>query len=254
MPLYITAQLIGAVVGVLAAHLMFGEELFQFSQHVRVGGAQLFSEFVATFGLLGVIWSCSRARSELAPLAVGLYITGAYWFTASTSFANPGVTAARTLTNTFAGIRPADAPGFIAAQLAGAAVATLFFRWLVPASMTDADESSFRGKEFQNVMNKRVLILCTGNSARSQMAEGLLRSFGGDRFEVFSAGTKPSIVRPEAIAVMSELGIGLSGHRSKHIREFDGQHFDYLITVCDDANESCPNFPDDTERIHWSFS
>jgi glycerol uptake facilitator-like aquaporin len=140
VPLYIAAQLIGAVVGVLAAHLMFGEALFQVSHHVRAGGAQLFSEFVATFGLLAVIWGCSRARLESVPLAVGLYITGAYWFTASTSFANPAVTVARALTNTFAGIRPADAPGFIAAQLAGAAVATLFFRWLVPASMTDADD------------------------------------------------------------------------------------------------------------------
>ena len=102
-------------------------------------------------------------------------------------------------------------------------------------------------------MTKRVLILCTGNSARSQMAEGLLRSFGGGRFEVFSAGTKPSVVRPEAIAVMSELGIDLSSHRSKHVGEFDGQHFDYVITVCDNANESCPIFPGDTERIHWSF-
>jgi glycerol uptake facilitator-like aquaporin len=139
VPLYITAQLIGAVVGVLAAHLMFGDELFQFSQHIRAGGAQLFSEFVATFGLLAVISGCSRGRSESVPLAVGLYITGAYWFTASTSFANPAVTAARALTNTFAGIRPADAPGFIAAQLAGAIVATLFFRWLVPVSMPHAD-------------------------------------------------------------------------------------------------------------------
>ena len=102
-------------------------------------------------------------------------------------------------------------------------------------------------------MTKRVLILCTGNSARSQMAEGLLRSVGGRRFEVFSAGTKPSVVRPEAIAVMAELGIDLSGHRSKPIGEFDGQHFDYVITVCDNANESCPIFPGDTERIHWSF-
>lgn len=139
VPLYITAQLIGAVAGVLAAHLMFKEQLFQFSQHVRAGGAQLFSEFVATFGLLAVIWGCSRARSESVPLAVGLYITGAYWFTASTSFANPAVTAARALTNTFAGIRPADAPGFIVAQFAGAIVATLFFRWLVPVSMPHAD-------------------------------------------------------------------------------------------------------------------
>jgi len=101
-------------------------------------------------------------------------------------------------------------------------------------------------------MTKRVLFLCTGNSARSQMAEGLLRSFGGDRYEVLSAGTRPSLVRPEAIAVMSELGIDLSGHRSKHVREFDGQHFDYVITVCEQANESCPIFPGDTERIHWS--
>ena len=101
-------------------------------------------------------------------------------------------------------------------------------------------------------MTKRVLILCTGNSARSQMAEGLLRSFGGDRFEVFSAGTKPGTVRPEAIAVMSELGVDLSSHRSKHVREFDGQQFDYVITVCDNANESCPVFPAETERIHWS--
>ena len=102
-------------------------------------------------------------------------------------------------------------------------------------------------------MTKRVLILCTGNSARSQMAEGLLRSFGGARFEVVSAGTKPSVVRPEAIAVMSEVGIDISRHRSKHVREFDGQHFDYVITVCDSANESCPAFPGDTERIHWSL-
>jgi arsenate reductase len=85
------------------------------------------------------------------------------------------------------------------------------------------------------------------------MAEGLLRSFGGDRFDVVSAGTKPSAVRPEAIAAMSELGIDISSQRSKHVREFDGQHFDYVITVCDHANESCPIFPDDTERIHWSF-
>ena len=101
-------------------------------------------------------------------------------------------------------------------------------------------------------MTRRVLILYTANSARSQMAEGLLRSFAGERFEVVSAGTKPSAVRPEAIAAMAELGIDISSQRSKHVREFDGQHFDYVITVCDNANESCPIFPDDRERIHWS--
>lgn len=101
---------------------------------------------------------------------------------------------------------------------------------------------------------KRVLILCTGNSARSQMAEGLLRHDAGDRFEVFSAGVKPNAVRPEAVVVMRELGIDLSGHRSKHVDEFTGQNFDYVLTVCDNARESCPIFPGTTTRMtHHSF-
>ena len=99
----------------------------------------------------------------------------------------------------------------------------------------------------------RVLILCTGNSARSQMAEGLLRHDGGAAFEVASAGTKPSHVRPEAIAAMREIGIDISGHRSKSVDEFAGQEFDYVITVCDNAKESCPVFPAATKRIHWSL-
>lgn len=100
---------------------------------------------------------------------------------------------------------------------------------------------------------KRVLILCTGNSARSQMAEGLLRHIAGDKFVVESAGTAPSHVRPEAIEVMSENGIDISSHRSKSVDEFTNQEFDYIITVCDDANESCPVFPGNVTRIHWSF-
>jgi arsenate reductase len=99
----------------------------------------------------------------------------------------------------------------------------------------------------------RVLILCTGNSARSQMAEGLLRHDGGAAFEVFSAGTKPSHVRPEAIAAMREIGIDISDHRSKSVDEFAGQAFDYVITVCDNAKESCPVFPAKTKRIHWGL-
>ncbi len=99
----------------------------------------------------------------------------------------------------------------------------------------------------------RVLILCTGNSARSQMAEGLLRHDGGAAFEVLSAGTNPSHVRPEAIAAMREIGIDISGHRSKSVDEFVGQGFDYVITVCDNAKESCPVFPAATQRIHWSL-
>jgi arsenate reductase len=98
-----------------------------------------------------------------------------------------------------------------------------------------------------------VLILCTGNSARSQMAEGLLRHLAGDRFEVASAGVSPTRVRPEAIAVMRESGIDISQHRAKSVDEFTDQEFDYVITVCDNANEQCPVFPGNTERIHWSF-
>ncbi|HYW69514.1 MAG TPA: arsenate reductase ArsC [Pyrinomonadaceae bacterium] len=100
---------------------------------------------------------------------------------------------------------------------------------------------------------KRVLILCTGNSARSQMAEGLLRHDAGGRFEVESAGVNPTAVKPDAIQAMREIGIDISGHRSKSVDEFINQEFDYVITVCDNANEQCPVFPGDTERIHWSF-
>ncbi len=99
----------------------------------------------------------------------------------------------------------------------------------------------------------RILILCTGNSARSQMAEGLFRDEAGDRYEVFSAGTTPTQVRPEAIAVMNEIGIDISGHRSKSVDEFTGQEFDQVITVCDNAKESCPVFPGKTQRLHWPF-
>src|SRR6202162_4600010 len=116
VPGYLVAQIIGAFAGVAAAHLMFGEPLFFASRHVRSGSAQLFSEFVATFGLLSVIWGCARLRSSAAPFAVGAYITAAYWFTASTSFANPAVTLARSACDTFAGIRPADVPGVLVGQ------------------------------------------------------------------------------------------------------------------------------------------
>ena len=133
-PPYIAAQLAGAFTGVAAAHLMFGAPIYSLSVHMRSGPAQAFSEFVATFGLMTIIFGCSRARSSFAAFAVGAYITSAYWFTASTSFANPAVTLARALTNSFSGIRPIDVPAFLAAQLAGALCATLLFRWLLPHS------------------------------------------------------------------------------------------------------------------------
>jgi len=133
VPGYVAAQVTGAFAGVATAHLMYGAPLFSASAHPRSGAAQVFSEAVATFGLLAVVWGVSRRRSEAVPLAVGAYITAAYCFTASTSFANPAVTLARAATDTFAGIRPADAPPFIVAQLVGAGAATALFRWLVPA-------------------------------------------------------------------------------------------------------------------------
>lgn len=137
---YIAAQTVGALAGVAAANVMFELPVFFASQKMRTGSAQWFSEFVATFGLLAVIWGCVRLRSAVVvPFAVAAYITAAYWFTASTSFANPAVTLARSMSDTFAGIRLADVPAFMVAQLLGAVAATLLFNWLVPITPEDAE-------------------------------------------------------------------------------------------------------------------
>ena len=146
VPVYILAQVVGAFAGVAAAHVMFEAPLFFASRHARAGGAQMFSEFVATFGLLAVIWGCARLRAPAVPFAVAAYITAAYCFTASTSFANPAVTLARAASDTFAGIRPADVPGFIVSQLLGAAAATGLFRWLVPTLPETAPEVIHSGR------------------------------------------------------------------------------------------------------------
>jgi len=136
---YIAAQVAGAFAGAALAHLMFDLPVFSASRHVRSGLGQLAGEFTATFGLVSVIWGCSRTRASATPFAVAAYITAAYWFTSSTSFANPAVTLARAASDTFAGIRPADAPGFIVAQTLGATAATLLFRWLLPSLPALAD-------------------------------------------------------------------------------------------------------------------
>lgn len=138
VPAYVSAQLFGAFAGVAAAHLMFGLPVFFASRHERQGAAQLFGEFVATFGLLAVVWGCARLRSAAVPFAVAGYVAAAIWFTSSASFANPAVTLARAATDTYTGIRPLDAPGFVAAQLLGAFAATALFRWLVPALPREA--------------------------------------------------------------------------------------------------------------------
>ena len=129
---YILAQVFGGIGGTILAHAMFSLPLVSLSRHVRSGPAQFVSEFTATFGLLSVIWGCSRSKPNIVPFAVGSYITAAYWFTSSTSFANPAVTIARALSDTFAGIRPVDVPWFVIAQFLGGIGATLLFRWLVP--------------------------------------------------------------------------------------------------------------------------
>ena len=140
VPAYVVAQISGAFLGVALANTMFGLPVFFASKHIRSGASLLLSEGVGTFGLLAVIWGCVRFQPGYVPFAVAAYITGAYWFTSSTSFANPAVTLARAATDTFAGIRPSDVPGFILSQIAGATAATGLFRWLAPASpgCTDA--------------------------------------------------------------------------------------------------------------------
>jgi glycerol uptake facilitator-like aquaporin len=137
VPAYVTAQCAGGIAGAILAHLMFGLRWYSFSSRARGGWALVLSEFVATFGLLAVIWGCSRSRPSAIPVAVASYIVAAYWFTASTSFANPAVTLARSLSDTFAGIRPVDAPWFVVAQIAGALAATAIFRWLIPRENPD---------------------------------------------------------------------------------------------------------------------
>ncbi len=139
LPVYVLAQIFGAVVGVGLANAMFGLPLFFASHRVRSGPSQWLAEFVATFGLLTVILGCVRFRSAYIPIAVGAYIVAAYWFTSSTSFANPAVTIARSLSDTFAGIRPGDTPAFIVAQLLGAASATICFRFLAPKNALAID-------------------------------------------------------------------------------------------------------------------
>ena len=139
-PAYILAQGLGGVAGTMLAHGMFAQTLLSFSRHQRSGPAQMLSEFVATFGLLCVIWGCSRSRPDAVPFAVGSYITAAYWFTASTSFANPAVTIARSLSDTFSGIRLADVVPFVIAQFGGGLAATFLFRWLLPGLESSAKE------------------------------------------------------------------------------------------------------------------
>ena len=250
VPVYIAAQCLGGMAGTAVAHVMFGNPIFSWSHHPRSGPAQIFSEFVATFGLLMVIWGCSRYRASAVPFAVGAYITAAYWFTASTSFANPAVTLARALSNTFAGIRPADAPPFIAAQLAGALAATLFFRWLIP-SLPDTAEEILVPHAQQSA--KTYLFACVHNAGRSQMAAAFFNFYADPAgCHAVSAGTEPvSHVHPEVVAVMREIGIDLSTAKPQKLTDDLARTATALITM--GCGEACPYVPG-LRRMDWPLA
>ncbi len=258
VPAYVLAQLAGAVVGVALANAMFAEPLFFLSRRARHGFPAMLSECVATFGLLAVIWGCSRYRSHLTAFAVAAYIVGAYWFTASTSFANPAVAIARSLSDTFAGIAPADVPGFILAEVIGALAATALFAWLAPAALElKAVIVPHTSLGSSSNMKRSVLFVCVHNSARSQMAEAFLNEVCRDEFFAESAGLEPGTLNPLVVKVMQEVGVDISRKATKSALELfkAGRHYSYVITVCDEASaERCPIFPGGAPRLHWSFA
>ncbi len=251
---YVAAQCIGGLIGTAVAHLMFSEPIYSLSQHQRHGVGQLFSEFVAAFGLMAVIWGCSKSRANMIPFAVAAYITAAYWFTASTSFANPAVTLARAFSNTFAGIRLQDVPGFVAAQFAGALAATALFRWLLP-NMNDQQQNILMPhptatKEINTTM-KTYVFACVHNAGRSQMAAAFFNLYAQPGCEAISAGTAPAErVHPEVVAVMQEIGIDLAKAKPQRLTEEVAGKAHVLVTL--GCGEACPFVPG-LRVIDWSL-
>jgi glycerol uptake facilitator-like aquaporin len=238
VPAYAVSQCSGGLIGAAVAHVMFGLPLFSLSRHARSGGAQVFSEFVATFGLLAVIWGCSRVRANSVPFAVGAYITAAYWFTSSTSFANPAVTIARAVSDTFAGIRPMDVPLFIAAQMCGAIAATVLLRWLIPSLPKSAENILLPHESTQQL--KTYLFACVQNAGRSQMAAGFFNLYA-DRSGclAISAGTEPADhVHPEVVEVMREIGIDLGSARPRRLTDDLARTASVLVTM--GCGQACP--------------
>jgi glycerol uptake facilitator-like aquaporin/protein-tyrosine-phosphatase len=250
VPAYVAAQCSGALAGAVVAHLMFGLPSISISHHARSGGAQVFSEFVATFGLLAVIWGCSRLRASSVPVAVGAYITAAYWFTSSTSFANPAVTIARGMSNTFAGIRPVDVPFFITAQMCAAIGATLFMRWLIPSLPETAGNVLLPHESTRRL--KTYLFACVHNAGRSQMAAALFNRYA-DRSGciAISAGTEPADrVHPEVLEVMREIGVDLDSATPQLLTKELAQTASVLVTM--GCGEACPFVPN-LQKIDWQL-
>lgn len=266
VPGYVGAQCLGGIAGAIVAHAMFSLPLLSMSHHARSGAAQVFSEFIAAFGLLSVIWGCSRLRRDATPYAVGAYITAAYWFTSSTSFANPAVTIARCISDTFAGIRPADVPPFIAAQLCGALAATGLFRWLTPDLSDTAEDILMPHDESNRAASKKdenthgenkklktYLFACVHNAGRSQMAAALFNRYVDQRTCLaISAGTAPAgHIHPEVIAVMKEVGIDLSSAHPQKLTQALAEASSILITM--GCGESCPYIPG-LRTVDWALS
>jgi len=235
VPGYVIAQIAGAFVGVAAANVMFALPPFFASEHARSGAAQLLSEVVATFGLLSVIAGSARAPAS-TPFAVGAYIAAAYWFTSSTSFANPAVSMARAATDTFSGIRPADVPPFVAAQLFGAAAAGGLWRWLAAIEAPTPPA--------------KVIFACVHSAGRSQMAAAFFNALAepaGAR--AVSAGTDPAeSVHPEVIAAMREVGIDLRDARPQRLTDELTRSAQMLVTM--GCGEACPVVPG-ARRLDW---
>lgn len=250
VPGYIAAQCLGGILGAAVTHLMFGLPLFSLAVHQRSGAAQVFSEFIATFGLLAVIWGCSRIRTDSIPFAVGAYIAAAYWFTSSTSFANPAVTIARALSNTFAGIRPIDAPFFITAQMCGAIAATMLMRWIIP-SLPERAEDILLPHHNSDEQVKTYLFACIHNAGRSQIAAAFFNLYAGKGCRALSAGTVPAEkIHPEVIQVMNEIGIDLARAMPQLLTEELARQAHVLVTM--GCGEACP-FISGLRIVVWSI-
>jgi len=236
-PGYVVAQVAGALVGVAAANAMFELPLFFASGHARSGAAQLLSELVATFGLVSVITGSARAHASV-PFAVGGYIAAAYWFTSSTSFANPAVTIARACTDTFSGIRPADVSAFVAVQLVGAAAAGGLWRWLV------------RGESARPPAT--VIFACVHSAGRSQMAAAFFNRLADPaRARATSAGTEPAErVHAEVVRAMAELGLDLHDARPRRLTDELARGAELLVTM--GCGETCPVVPG-VRRLDWEL-
>lgn len=240
---YMAAQFLGGLMGSAVAHLMFSEPLYSLSQHPRHGASQLFSEFVAVFGLMAIIWGCSSTRANMVPFAVAAYITAAYWFTASTSFANPAVTLARAFSNTFAGIRLQDVPAFIVVQFGGALAATVLFRWLLPELANQPRKVLIpRSAEIMDTKMRTYIFACVHNAGRSQMAAAFFNLYAQPGCQAISAGTAPAKqVHPEVAIVMREIGIDLSEAKPQLLTAEVARLADVLVTM--GCGEACPFVP-----------